>query len=85
MSTHNLCFRAEIRKKNGYPCTLQFHNIKVGCKGVYITQTCYPDGLTNVAWLMEILSLPCGSEVTLSSFWEQKGALNVLHQDIMSV
>ena len=42
MSTHNLCFRAKIRKK--YPCTPQFHYIKVGCKGVYITRTCYPDG-----------------------------------------
>ena len=33
MSTHNLCFRAKIRK-NVYPCTPQFHYIKVGCKGV---------------------------------------------------
>ena len=34
-STHNLCFRAKIRK-NVYSCTPQFHYIKVGCKGVYI-------------------------------------------------
>ena len=39
MSTHNLCFRAKIRK-NVYPCTPQFHYIKVGCKGVLITRTC---------------------------------------------
>ena len=32
MSTHNLCFRAKIRKKV-YPCKPQFHYIKVGCKG----------------------------------------------------
>ena len=32
MSTHNLCFRAKIRK-NVYPCTPQFYFIKVGCKG----------------------------------------------------
>ena len=32
MSTHNLCFRAKIRK-NIYPCTPQFYYIKVGCKG----------------------------------------------------
>ena len=38
-STHNLCFRAKIRK-NVYPCKPQFYYIKVGCKGVYITQTC---------------------------------------------
>ena len=43
MSTHNLCFRAKIRK-NVYPCTPQFHYIKVGCKGVFITRTCLHDG-----------------------------------------
>ena len=42
MSTHNLCFRAKIRK-NVYPCTPQFHYIKVGCKGVFITRTCLHD------------------------------------------
>ena len=41
-STHNLCFRAKIRK-NVYPRKPQFCYIKVGCKGVHITQTCYPD------------------------------------------
>ena len=32
-STHNLCFRAKIRK-NVYPYKPQFYYIKVGCKGV---------------------------------------------------
>ena len=32
MSNHNLCFKAKIRK-NVYPCKLQFHYIKAGCKG----------------------------------------------------
>ena len=32
-STHDLCFRAKIRK-NVYPCKPQFYYIKVGCKGV---------------------------------------------------
>ena len=41
-STHNLCFRAKIRK-NVYPCKPQFYYIKVGCKGVHITRTCYHD------------------------------------------
>ena len=36
MSTHNLCFRAKI-KKNVYPCTPQFYYIDVGCKGVHYT------------------------------------------------
>ena len=42
MSTHNLCFKAKIRKKI-YLCTPQFHYIKVGCKGVFITWTCLHD------------------------------------------
>ena len=33
--------------KNVYPCKPQFYYIKVGCKGVYITRTCYQD-VTNV-------------------------------------
>ena len=41
-STHNLCFRAIIRKHVN-PCKPQFYHIKVGCKGVYITRTCYHD------------------------------------------
>ena len=39
-STHNLCFRATIRKKV-FPGKPQFYYIKVGCKGVYITRICY--------------------------------------------
>ena len=42
ISTHNLCFRAKIRK-NVYPCKPQFYYIKVGCKRVNITRTCYHD------------------------------------------
>ena len=38
-STHNLCFGAKIRKI-GIP---QICYIKVGYKGGFITQTCYPD------------------------------------------
>ena len=44
MSTHNLCFRAKIRK-NVYPCTPQFYYTQVGCKGVSVTQTCFRDEL----------------------------------------
>ena len=42
MSTHNLCFRAKIRK-NVYPCKPQFYYIKVGCKGMFVTRTCFRD------------------------------------------
>ena len=41
-STHNLCFGAKIRK-NVYPCKPQLYYIKVGCKGVFVTRTCFRD------------------------------------------
>ena len=41
-STHNLCFGAKIRK-NVYPCKPQFYYIKVECKGVFATRTCFRD------------------------------------------
>ena len=31
-STHNLCFRAKVRR-NVYPCKPHFYSIKAGCKG----------------------------------------------------
>ena len=43
MSTHNLCFEAKNKKNQVYPCIPQFCYIKMGYKGEYITQTCYPD------------------------------------------
>ena len=48
-STHNLCFRAKIRK-NVYPCKPQFYYIKVGCKGVFVTRTCFRDVLFDLIW-----------------------------------
>ena len=41
-STHNLCFVAKIRKYV-YPSKPNFFSIKVGCKGVFVTRTYYPD------------------------------------------
>ena len=41
-STHNLCFRAKIRKISN-PCIPQVCCIKVGFKGVFIKRTCFPD------------------------------------------
>ena len=38
-STHNLCFRAKIRK-NDYLCKPQFYYIKIGCKGLHNTRAC---------------------------------------------
>ena len=31
--------------KKVYPCKPQFYYIKVGCKGVFVTQTCFRDVL----------------------------------------
>ena len=36
------CFRVKV-SKNVYPCKSQFYYIKVGCREVFITRTCYPD------------------------------------------
>ena len=30
-------------KKKVYPCKPQFYYIKVGCKGVFVTRTCFRD------------------------------------------
>ena len=35
-------------KKKVYPCKPQFYYIKVGCKGVFVTRTCFRDGLTHI-------------------------------------
>ena len=43
-STDNLCFRVK-KGKNVYPCKPEVYYIKVGCKGVYTTRTCYHDDL----------------------------------------
>ena len=42
VGTHNQCFEAKIRK-NVYPCKPQLYYIKVGCKGVFVTRTCFRD------------------------------------------
>ena len=42
MGTHNQCFGAKIRK-NVNPCKPQFYYIKVGCKGAFVTRTCFRD------------------------------------------
>ena len=44
MSSHNLCFRAKIKKNNVCPCKPQFYIIKVGFKGGQIIQACFRDG-----------------------------------------
>ena len=40
-STRNLCFRLEIGK-NAYPSIPEFHYIKIGFVGIYITWSCFP-------------------------------------------
>ena len=48
-STHNLCFGAKIRK-NVYPCKPQIYCIKVGCKRVFVTRTCFRDEIMESHW-----------------------------------
>ena len=45
-STHNQCYGVKIRKIV-YPCKPQFYYIKVGCKGVFVTRTCFRDGIAH--------------------------------------
>ena len=44
-STHNLCFRSELRKKSIplHPPPYFFFDKKVGFKGVNISRSCFPD------------------------------------------
>ena len=42
-----MSFRAK-KENNEYPCKPQFYYIKVGCKGVLNTRTCYPGVLIAV-------------------------------------
>ena len=37
---HWSMLKSKSKKKSVYPFKPQFYNIKVGCKGVYITRTC---------------------------------------------
>ena len=41
MSLPTIYILEQKLEKNVYPCKLQFYYIKVWCKGVYITRTCY--------------------------------------------
>ena len=63
-STHNLCFRAK-KGKNGYPCKPQFYYIKLGCKGVNTSQTCYHDGKFDLPGHTIILIYPIINTINL--------------------
>ena len=39
-------FWSKNKKKNVYPCKPQFYYIKVECKGVFVTRTCFHDANT---------------------------------------
>ena len=36
-------FRSKLNTKKVYPCKPQLYCIKVGCKGVFVTRTCFRD------------------------------------------
>ena len=45
---HILCFRAKIRRKNVYPCKLQFYYIKVRFRRLLITRAYLHDGIITI-------------------------------------
>ena len=51
-------FWSKNKKKYVYPCKPQFYYIKVGCKGVYITRTCFPDVFDNFGAWSESQKIP---------------------------
>ena len=56
----SICFKAKIRK-NVYPRKPQFYYIKVGCKGVFVTRTCFRDVIQNdVLLTFSVPLLWCG-------------------------
>ena len=57
MSTHNLCFRAKIRK-NVYPCTpnLKLYYTKVGCKGYSLHGLVFV--MVSIAYCLFFINLP---------------------------
>ena len=67
MSTHNLYLEQKF-ENNVYPCKPQFNYIKEGCKGVFITRTCFRDVCIvklGFAWVYIILltiaqNMDCG-------------------------
>ena len=75
-STHNLCFGAKIRK-NVYPCKPQFYYIKVRCKGVFITRTCFRDDM-----FREITVLSNDYHFTMYNFIHYLSAYKFLNQPV---
>ena len=81
-STHNLCFRAKIRKQ----MYTRFTIIKVGCKGVYITRICYPDDIESkksfkmlfVLWVWPYFNFVCLRK-SVNILWVSS---NVPYQDV---
>ena len=76
-STHNLCFGAKIRK-NVNPCKPQFYYMKVGCKGVFFTRTCFRDGnfiVPFVSCIFVMCVLCCCVWVWFTLDWQNGGRL----------
>ena len=64
-STHDLCFRAKIKKKMYTRANPSFTILKVGCKGVLITRTYFPDVNHSATESGNMLPLPKWSSVIL--------------------
>ena len=80
MSTHHLCFRAKIRK-NVFPCIPQIHYIKVGCKGVFVTRTCFHDAASKSALLTFHEKYRPATQKTRQRNKNQRTRADCLYQD----
>ena len=70
-STHDLCFGAKIRK-NVYPCKPQFYYIKVGCKGVFVTRTCFRDAALGRNDPLSIVAARFGKPLHRGRFFQRR-------------
>ena len=57
-------------KKKVYPCKPQFYHIKVGCKGVFVTRTCFRDVIVRKT---EINTEKFKAEPIYNNTFENKG------------
>ena len=74
-------------KKKVYPCKPQFYYIKVGCKGVFVTRTCFRDVkrksnfkfhiFENLSWLTTSSDNDNASSNLVTFFTKKKSILEV--------
>ena len=78
-STHNLRFRAKLRKK-GIPLQIPVFLYKNGIQWVYFSWTCFPDGINRQ--LLETTQTNCFETVSKEkkNYWLPPGSQVAAHQ-----